>query len=189
MKGMQINSGHFFITLSNIFSFGLPLFFLLSSYLITSLLLIERQKYGKIRISAFYFRRILRIWPLYYLATGIGYTLALHHNDSIEFATIHSFWFFWGNWFIFSHDWVANAMIALWSISVEEQFYFFLPLLLAFLPIKLVLRFAICLCFVALITLYWYGSLHLSYYHEIWTSSFTQLLFFGCGMALVNPRY
>src|SRR3954463_14084740 len=49
-------------------AFGVDLFFLLSAYLITSLLLRERRQTGKIAVRAFYLRRILRIWPLYFFA-------------------------------------------------------------------------------------------------------------------------
>ncbi len=45
-------------------AFGVPLFFLLSSFLITELLMRERAVTGRIHVQAFYLRRILRIWPL-----------------------------------------------------------------------------------------------------------------------------
>src|SRR6266496_1180245 len=47
-------------------AFGVNLFFLLSAYLITELLIRERQRFGHIDLRAFYIRRILRIWPLYF---------------------------------------------------------------------------------------------------------------------------
>ncbi len=46
-------------------AFGLPIFFLLSAYLITELLIRERDRTGEIHLKDFYVRRILRIWPLY----------------------------------------------------------------------------------------------------------------------------
>src|SRR5690349_12370889 len=45
---------------------AVTLFFVLSGYLITSLLILEKETKGQINISAFYLRRILRIWPLYF---------------------------------------------------------------------------------------------------------------------------
>jgi peptidoglycan/LPS O-acetylase OafA/YrhL len=47
---------------------GVPLFFFLSAFLITELLLRERESFGKVHLGAFYTRRILRIWPLYFAA-------------------------------------------------------------------------------------------------------------------------
>src|SRR5919202_1515794 len=49
-------------------AFGLPVFFLLSAFLIIELLLRERAETQQIHIGSFYLRRILRIWPLYFLA-------------------------------------------------------------------------------------------------------------------------
>src|SRR5262249_4470308 len=46
--------------------YGVQLFFILSGYLITTLLLREEARYGRVALRAFWIRRILRIWPLYY---------------------------------------------------------------------------------------------------------------------------
>src|SRR5271163_828203 len=52
--------------------FGVDLFFLLSAYLITELLLREQERFGKLDVRKFYARRILRIWPLYFLGILIA---------------------------------------------------------------------------------------------------------------------
>ena len=57
--------------------YGVQLFFILSGYLITTLLLREEARYGRIALRAFWIRRILRIWPLYYLIVLIGFFLLL----------------------------------------------------------------------------------------------------------------
>src|SRR5579863_4606045 len=58
--------GHSFVDdLATIGIFGVDLFFALSAYLITRLLLREREATGRIDIKSFYIRRLLRIWPLY----------------------------------------------------------------------------------------------------------------------------
>ena len=51
---------------------GVSLFFVLSGFLITYLLLAEQDIYGSISVKKFYSRRILRIWPLYYLIVTLG---------------------------------------------------------------------------------------------------------------------
>ena len=51
---------------------GVPVFFMLSAFLITELLLQEKQKTGTVHVSSFYIRRILRIWPLYFAALALG---------------------------------------------------------------------------------------------------------------------
>ena len=62
--------------------FGLPLFFVLSAYLIGELLLREKEQYQTIDLRAFYIRRILRIWPLYFFALLVGclYALFVDHK-------------------------------------------------------------------------------------------------------------
>ncbi len=56
-------------------AFGVDLFFTLSGYLITSLLLREREQSGDINLKAFYARRTLRIWPLYYFSLALAFLL------------------------------------------------------------------------------------------------------------------
>lgn len=51
--------------LSLVGNYGVPLFFFLSAFLITELLIREQDSFGKINVRSFYIRRILRIWPLY----------------------------------------------------------------------------------------------------------------------------
>src|SRR3954467_3123568 len=62
--------------------YGLCLFFFLSSYLITELLLREQETTGTVHLASFYRRRILRIWPLYYLAVGLSALCLLLPPDS-----------------------------------------------------------------------------------------------------------
>ena len=112
-------------------------FFILSGFLITYLLLKERSSSGVISIKKFYYRRILRIWPLYYLLVFLG-TLLIpflisYLNISYEmpytFSEVILFFVFFAPFmvtFIFGH----HLLEPLWSIGVEEIFYiFWAPLL------------------------------------------------------------
>jgi peptidoglycan/LPS O-acetylase OafA/YrhL len=58
-------------------SYGLPLFFFLSAFLITTLLLLEKQKTGEVHLRRFYLRRILRIWPLYFTFLLFSFALGM----------------------------------------------------------------------------------------------------------------
>ena len=58
------------------FAFGMQMFFLLSAYLITELLLREKENTGVVHFKAFYIRRILRIWPLYFLGVIVAVVVA-----------------------------------------------------------------------------------------------------------------
>ena len=83
---------------------GLCLFFTLSAYLICDLLLRERETTGTIRIRAFYWRRILRIWPLYFGIT-IVYALGGRFFPSLhmEPGRVFAYFLLAGNWYIALH--------------------------------------------------------------------------------------
>ena len=113
------------------------LFFVLSGFLITTLLLVEKEKTKTIDIASFYMRRVLRIWPLYFLTVILG----LFILPEISFLSIP-------DETIFIRDNFAEKIILYlfilpnvvtgvfkhipylsqnWSIGVEEQFYYFWP--------------------------------------------------------------
>jgi peptidoglycan/LPS O-acetylase OafA/YrhL len=119
--------------------YGVQLFFILSGYLITTLLLREEARYGRVALRAFWVRRILRIWPLYYLVILIGF-FAIPGLDGQLGTTSHRellrthllpFLGFLGNWSMAlvrpAPDWLS----VLWSVCVEEQFYLVVPLFVA----------------------------------------------------------
>ncbi len=119
--------------------YGVQLFFILSGYLITTLLLREEARYGRIALRAFWVRRILRIWPLYYLVVAIGFFVLPGLDGQLgtpyhrELLRVHlwPFLVFAGNWSMAlvrpAPDWLS----VLWSVCVEEQFYLVVPLFVA----------------------------------------------------------
>lgn len=125
---------------------GVNLFFVLSGFLITYLLLKEKELNGRINIPHFYLRRILRIWPVYFFVVGICLFLIPLFNKNIPAGfpisvttdTLNPWLYvgFAGNFDYIFHG-ISNVLIGvLWSVSVEEQFYLFWPLLIAFIPRK-----------------------------------------------------
>ena len=125
---------------------GVQLFFILSGYLITTLLLREEASFGRVDLKAFWVRRILRIWPLYYLTIVLVFGALPWWQGSFSFpsgrAAIvkHLPWFmaFLGNWsFIHVGPPPLDAQSILWSVCVEEQFYLLVPLIVALLVPKL----------------------------------------------------
>jgi peptidoglycan/LPS O-acetylase OafA/YrhL len=119
---------HFLRAVKHSGFFGVPLFFLLSAYLITELLLKERRATGDIKIRAFYVRRILRIWPLY-IAMLVAASLygLIDHADAIPKAELAAYLLLIGNWYAVFHDYMAGFGLPLWSIGIEEQFYLLWP--------------------------------------------------------------
>ena len=114
---------------------GVTIFFVLSGFLITYLLLSEKEN-GAINIRNFYVRRILRIWPLYYLILMIGFFIAPH----IELLYVPNYstdMSHYGGRLALFAGLLANAASVylptvafaniLWTVSVEEQFYLMWP--------------------------------------------------------------
>lgn len=115
-------------------AFGVDLFFALSAYLITELLLREQVKTGMVDVRSFYVRRILRIWPLYFFFLAVAALLPniLYWSDyrstfSVRPIYFLSFLFFLGNFAMCRLGEPAFFVAPLWSVSIEEQFYLLWP--------------------------------------------------------------
>jgi peptidoglycan/LPS O-acetylase OafA/YrhL len=111
---------------------GVSIFFVISGFLITSLLLQEQRKRGSISLRGFYLRRAFRILPPLYFYIGTVVLLGLLGRIALNRTDILSSLFFFHNFTEHSTMWSVEH---LWSISVEEQFYLVWPLIL-FLSMK-----------------------------------------------------
>jgi peptidoglycan/LPS O-acetylase OafA/YrhL len=120
---------------------AVPLFFVLSGFLITHLLLDEEERIGRISLKNFYARRALRILPasLFYLAVVAVLTPLLKLTvEPIEIIAAATWWrnFLyngWAGWAVHNTE-GTHYTGHYWSLSVEEHFYFVWPLLLILLP-------------------------------------------------------
>jgi peptidoglycan/LPS O-acetylase OafA/YrhL len=122
--------------------FGVTLFFFISGLLISRLLLTEYQRTGRIALLGFYLRRFLRLMPALYiyvamsaaLFAGLGFVIPrLHYSAAL---------FYWANYYgvyvsevhggfaAVPHLEVQSPFAVLWSLAVEEHFYFLFPALL-----------------------------------------------------------
>jgi peptidoglycan/LPS O-acetylase OafA/YrhL len=109
---------------------GVEIFFVLSGFLITSLLLKEKVKTGSISLKMFYFRRFLRILPLAYLYILVVIILNYYYSLNISLKSFFSASFFFQNIpKLSSYNWYVQHY---WSLSVEEQFYLTFPFLLVY---------------------------------------------------------
>jgi|LakMenEpi03Aug12_release.lakeMendotaPanAssembly.Ray.scaffolds.fasta_scaffold279591_2 peptidoglycan/LPS O-acetylase OafA/YrhL len=118
---------------------GVTIFFTLSGFLITYLLLNERKENGFIDIKKFYYRRILRIWPLYYLVLIFSFFIYPFFNFLIGINDHSDANLLYHLFFLSNFDLInilqligSNALLiqkVSWSISVEEQFYLVWPIL------------------------------------------------------------
>lgn len=116
---------------------GVHLFFVISGFLITTLLLREKARRGSISLKNFYIRRTLRIFPAYYLTLGL-YLIACYSVPALRETAlgnyIHnlpSFLTYTSNWFV--DPWAPGLVVFVpaWSLATEEQFYLFWPWIVA----------------------------------------------------------
>jgi len=164
--------------------FGLSLFFTLSAFLICELLLRESAAAGSVGVKQFYIRRILRIWPLYYLALVLGVISAfLPHGPHITVIDVALFSIFLGAWRSALYGCLIGPISPLWSISVEEQFYLFAPWVVKYFNRKVLYCFCAAIILVADAWLHYLGSVRANG-SRIWADSFVQFQCFAAGILL-----
>lgn len=136
-------SGGFFADL-HAGGLGVAVFFGLSSFLLTYLAVHERERYGTFRVGRFFFRRITRIWPLFFVVLISCYLVfganGLKPDPMMQPDHFRRFgWMlplFIGNWgytlnYMGDFSWWVPAYLGLtWSIAVEEQMYLVFPIFL-----------------------------------------------------------
>jgi peptidoglycan/LPS O-acetylase OafA/YrhL len=168
-------------------NYGVPLFFFLSAFLITELLNREQQQFGNISVKSFYIRRILRIWPLYF-TFFFAIVLLTSYTDIfgkvIPLKSQLAFTLFSGNWYITFNEWQSYCINPLWSVSVEEQLYILLPLIIFFTGKKGLKIFSFCALIIAYATIVYYAQRPTKGFTGQWTNSFVQFQFFAAGILL-----
>lgn len=121
---------------------GVDFFFVLSGFLITTLLLREIDTRGSFSLRNFYLRRIIRIIPVYFFVVtmvGIYYVLVKGQSEYLEL---------WPYYYLFLSNFLTEHIPLLsitWSLSVEEQYYMIWPLILLLLPVRYLVPFCIML--------------------------------------------
>ena len=165
----------FIIALAAGGSWGVDLFFALSSYLVTTILLRERHQLGHIDIGSFYARRALRIWPLYFvfLLVLVPLVRGWFPADDMSGKYLLTFALFVGNWACVLWGYPHTIAGPLWSVSIEEQFYLLWPLILRRWVNHLVMV-ACALWMIAIATRGWlvyHGAVH----PQIWCNTLAQL--------------
>lgn len=139
---------------------GVRIFFVLSGFLITTLLLKEKDLTGSVSLNKFYIRRAKRILPPFLIYIFVIALLKLNTIIIVDWIQIISAAFFAWNYSIFwielgspSGSWYLGHF---WTLALEEQFYIFWPLLIFFLKPKI--QFNAALMFVLLSPLVRVGS-------------------------------
>src|SRR5436305_4475384 len=121
--------GHFSFSIAqrnpvaHVGNLGVKTFFIISGFLITTLLMKEKEKTGRVSLKHFYIRRSLRILPLSYFYILVVAALAMM---GVVIETRREFFF--ATFYLMSYKMDPhNSLAHLWSLSVEEQFYLLWP--------------------------------------------------------------
>src|SRR5690606_9638731 len=187
---------HEVLGFTNYGTLGVRLFFLLSGFLITTLLLRERRQNGYVSIRKFFMRRVLRIFPCFY-----AYLLALFilgqlgvldvSRNAVFYAMLYIQNFnIFQNHALFENSWVVEHS---WSLSVEEQFYLLYPFIFKFLLAKRLPEPLLFFAGAVLVSTA-FRALNYSYpeLSRMTGGSFimhADFLVYGCGIALFYPSF
>ena len=148
--GLPPTVGTLIISILGTGAYGVDLFFALSAYLITCLLLREREVTGQLDLRGFYVRRILRIWPLYLTFVALAAVVAgLSHTQHLPMKFVLGYTLLAGNWVYVFRGMPASFATPLWTVSIEEQFYLTWPLACRKLSARGILSLAVVLLIVA----------------------------------------
>ncbi len=161
------------------FTHGVTLFFVLSGFLITRILLVYKKEYEESRgprmqlIKNFYIRRVLRIFPIYYLTIILLYSI--DYKNSHEIAP----WLFTytSNIYQSIHKVFIDDFNHFWSLAVEEQFYLVWPWIIVFIKPKHVFKVIVFSIIVSILSKAW-----IYVYTDNWMAN--QYLMFSCFYAL-----
>jgi peptidoglycan/LPS O-acetylase OafA/YrhL len=142
--------------------FGVTVFFFISGFLITRLLIAESEKKGGIGLKDFYVRRFIRLIPaligMTFVTTAIHMALSIGAPTLTEFAAAN---LYFTNYYQIAELSAGNAphmsWTPLWSLAVEEHFYLMFPLLLVFLRRDWVKVFFVLLAVIAVVPLWRLG--------------------------------
>ncbi len=179
----------------NVFFFGwlgVDLFFVLSGFLITDILLKTVGEKGYLK--NFYIRRVLRIFPLYYLCL-ILFLIVLPKTTiqlDVQYYVDHQIWLwtYLQNWiYTFQSPGQTNALNHLWSLAVEEQFYLLWPLAVLIIRKPGYLLLFISLVLVAVVglrLLVWMNQISDLAYFNLYTFTRVDGLCIGCMIALLQ---
>lgn len=173
---------------------GVDFFFVLSGFLITTLLLREETARGAFSLRAFYWRRALRIIPIYFLVVSIAAFYAIVIKGRTEDLEILPYYFLFLSNFLKVED--IGFLSPTWSLSMEEQFYLIWPALLLIVPRRWMLQVLaalIALNVLGAMGLYeWLGLLPIDGQHlrfEVCCTTYAPILMGSfCALLLNSPE-
>jgi len=131
--------GHYYVLKMAFAQFGVTLFFFVSGFLITKLLIYEYDKYHKVHLKEFYLRRVFRLYPaLIFMIVLYSAAIVLNGYKLIVGDVVSGLFYYTNYYLIYVKPVIPDEKYllmsrVLWSLSVEEHFYLLFPLLFMFL--------------------------------------------------------
>lgn len=125
---LLVISGHFGLPVLNA-ALGVLIFFVLSGFLITWLMLKEVDRTGSVSLRNFYKRRMLRIFPAFYAFWLSSIVIYLVRGHGIHWGEAISALFYYSNYYLGLVKTGSSQFPHTWSLSIEEQFYLLWPFL------------------------------------------------------------
>lgn len=169
IRGLAVLLVLFFHSQIDTFSYGylgVDIFFVISGYVVTLSIMRRVEVNGTLDYKYFIKQRIIRLFPVFLIVTIVSLVLSYFLQEKFQFRenaldSISSLFYFANIRFIFSLDYfsidaIDRLFTHYWSLSVEEQFYIFFPLLYFWLVRKAYILFIIALSCIAYLILYTY---------------------------------
>ncbi|KAA6455584.1 acyltransferase [Acidobacteria bacterium AB60] len=173
-------------------TFGVQLFFVLSAYLIVELLSREKDLRLAIDLRRFYTRRILRIWPLYFLVLLVGFAYSRLSSGpyGLPLTGLVAYLFLAGNWYAGAYGGIQYGFGVIWSVNVEEQLYLLFPIMVRFANRRRILVISAAAWIASQFGILLMQRMHYDSW-RVHVSTITQLQYFAIGAAisaLLNGR-
>jgi peptidoglycan/LPS O-acetylase OafA/YrhL len=171
---------------------GVNIFFIISGYLIYTILTKERRSPHFFR--TFYVRRIFRIWPLFLVITGFGLLAAIFLKQPVKDALPYYLTFTMNFAVERGAGWLLPFTSPMWSLAIEEQFYLFLPLLVRQLNPKRMPVLIAILCAASavssLLVLHWMSEGNAAFAYPNFKNTALRIHYIGFGVLLASqPRW
>jgi len=117
--------------------FGVTIFFFISGFLITLLLIKEFENYKHINVKYFFLRRFFRLYPVLFFFMLITIPFVYLRTNTIFIKDIIAGFLYYTNyyipfWKLSNHEQLSNIFNILWSLSIEEHFYLFYPFIFSY---------------------------------------------------------
>lgn len=194
---------HFGLAQLDIAFLGVTLFFFVSGFLITKLMIVEFSKKDTISLKEFYIRRLLRLYPALILMLLVSIIVLLIHNYQIIWNDILSGIFYFTNYYLVyfkpplpDENYLLVSKI-LWSLSVEEHFYIIFPFVFSLLYSKTNKKFyyiilsLLVIFLLVRIGIYFSNSDRSNLFQQTYYPTHTRAdsILYGCFSALLIYRY